>query len=127
MICCIINSFQRIYGRAYGSRTRHSSVKGRCINRFTNAPCPFWECKYRGLTRASQKIFVYFLNELLKPIYIAHLFPIVKDGILHPYLPDQPKSYFNYHLCFLDTHKTTIPTSYFAGIVCMLNNVLCIY
>jgi hypothetical protein len=24
--------------RAYGNRTRDSSVKGRCINRFTNAP-----------------------------------------------------------------------------------------
>ena len=30
------------YSRAYGNRTRHSSVKGRCINRFTNAPSLFF-------------------------------------------------------------------------------------
>ena len=29
----------------YGSRTRHSSVKGRRLNRLTNTPIFFWECK----------------------------------------------------------------------------------
>ena len=28
------------FGDAYGTRTRVTAVKGRCLNRLTNAPCP---------------------------------------------------------------------------------------
>ncbi len=34
-------------GTMYGSRTRHSSVKGRRLNRLTNTAFPVSECKDR--------------------------------------------------------------------------------
>jgi hypothetical protein len=42
---------------AYGSRTRHSSVKGRCINRFTNAAFRVWDGKGSKLLIHSKFIF----------------------------------------------------------------------
>ncbi len=45
----------------YGSRTRHSSVKGRRLNRLTNAPFPFWECKDKGGFLNTKTFFAYLL------------------------------------------------------------------
>ncbi len=42
--------------RAYGNRTRDSSVKGRCLNPLTNAPFVFGSAKI-GANRISAKYF----------------------------------------------------------------------
>jgi hypothetical protein len=65
MICRLLVRFDTVVRRAYGNRTRDSSVKGRCLNPLTNAPFCFWECKNRAVTftgkffsvSASKKIF----------------------------------------------------------------------
>ncbi len=46
-----------LFGRAYGNRTRDSSVKGRCLNPLTNAPSVFKECKNRRTPATHQNFF----------------------------------------------------------------------
>jgi hypothetical protein len=41
----------------YGNRTRHSSVKGRRLNRLTNEPFFEWECKNRRMIHSTKKKF----------------------------------------------------------------------
>ncbi|MBP1651888.1 MAG: hypothetical protein H6Q26_2045 [Bacteroidetes bacterium] len=44
------------YCTAYGSRTRHSSVKGRRLSRLTNAAFRDWDCKGSQLLNISKFI-----------------------------------------------------------------------
>jgi hypothetical protein len=52
----------------YGSRTRHSSVKGRRLNRLTNEPFFLWGCKNRRNTCINQKRCRKILYPLLFPV-----------------------------------------------------------
>lgn len=48
-------------GTMYGSRTRHSSVKGRRLNRLTNTAFPVSECKDKQEFISAKFSFNYFL------------------------------------------------------------------
>jgi hypothetical protein len=49
-------------GSTYGNRTRHSSVKGRRLNRLTNAPFFNWDCKDKDCFLYGKLLITYFLS-----------------------------------------------------------------